>query len=455
MPMKKMPALALLTACLCLTGCPKKDKPNPGPEPLPDDVVEVRLPHNMNDKAQDYKVPFHFDDAYFQADARQFNKDLALLSLGNTFTTTSSIFVGQFYDRLGFENIIYSNYSITPTEDTIGYSFAHKKIDDSDVLAVCVRGFNYGKEWSNNFLMGSEGNHEGFDASANLIYDHLKNEVEIHDYQNLKLWITGYSRGGGVSNVLSQKILSSTEFTVEQENMFVYTFEAPRGLTQANAMPYANVFNIINNADLVTYVAPEQYGLYRCGIDVQIYSADTNLSRLLYDLDKNIVMPAFTPTSDYADEKECIEWMLGIMTRELDTSDPDNAAQTAHTRQDFVNNYQYGVRYMIGLFFSLSGSTTNKLMEKFENAGMQEKASLLATDGIYNFVKPVLDEDHVNYDDEQLHASCNIMTKFLQHNASILLSVMMSDAGMDNLKHIIYMHMPEAEYVLLKNLNNQ
>ena len=452
MPMKKIPALALLAACLCLTGCPNKDKTKPGPEPLPDDVVEVRLPHNMNDKAQDYNVQFHFDDAYFQADARQFNKDLALLSLGNTFTTASSIFVGQFYDRLGFENVIYGNYSITPTEDTIGYSFAHKKIGDSDVIAVCVRGFNYGKEWSNNFLMGSEGNHEGFDTAANQIYNHLKNEVEVHDYQNLKLWITGYSRGGGVSNVLSQKILSSTEFTVEQENMFVYTFEAPRGLTQANAMPYANVFNIINNADLVTYVAPEQYGLYRCGVDQQIYTASSNISRLLYEFDKDIVIPEYTPVNNCANEQEYISYLINEITKELDTSDPTNASMTAHTREDYVNNYQSGLRYMMGLFFSLNSSTTNKIMDRLSQMDAYQMGLLLGDDGFYNFLKPMLDEDDVSYNDAELKTNCAVITKLLRNNILLLTSLLGSSGGMDNIKRILYMHAPEVEYVLLKDL---
>ncbi len=452
LPMKKIPALALLATCLCLTGCNHDQKPNPGPDPLPEDVVEVRLPHNMNDKAQDYNIHLRFDDEFFKEDAREFDKELALLSLGSTFTTCSSIFIGQFYDRLGFDTVNYFNYSVTPTENTIGYSIAHKKIGESDLLAIAVRGFNYGKEWSNNFLMGETGNHEGFQSRSDEIYASLKATIETNNYQNLKLWITGYSRGGGVSNVLSRQILIEEEIDIEQEDMFVYTFEAPRGLTEENAIAYENVHNLINNADIVTYIAPQEYGLYRCGIDHQIYSARNNLGRLLYDLDKDINLPTFTPTSDYANEQECIQWMISSLTREMDTSDPDNAAETAHTRQDFVNNYQDGVRYMIGLFFSLSSSTTNKLMKKLENSTLTEKAALLSTDGIYNFVKPVLDEDHVPYVDEELHTNCNVMTKFLQHNASILLSVMMSDAGMESLKHIIYMHMPEAEYVLLKNL---
>ena len=452
--MKKSTLLALLSITLCITACNnKKNKEDVDPNPLKDDEVEVRLPHSMNSDAKDYPIRVRFDDNFFKEDAKTFNKELAMLSLANTFAASDSMFIEEFYGRLKFDtNIKYTNYGITPTEDTVGYSIAHKQIGEYDLLAISIRGFNYGKEWANNFLIGEEGNHYGFDARANEIYNDLKVELEVRNYENVKLWITGYSRGGGISNVLSHKILSSNEIDIAPEDMYVYTFEAPRGLTEENAVAYENVHNVINNADLITYVAPEEYGLYRCGVDVQIYFSDTNISRLLYDLDKDITFPAFTATSDYANEQECIQWMISSLTREMDTSDPDYAAETAHTRQDFVNNYQNGVRYILGLFFSLSSSTTNKLMKKLDESSLTEKASLLATDGIYNFIKPVLDEDHVPYVDEELRTNCNVMTKFLQHNASILLSVMMSDSGMENLKHIIYMHMPEAEYVLLKDL---
>ena len=300
--------------------------------------------------------------------------------------------------------------------------------------------------------MGETGNHEGFQARSNEIYNHLKTEIEVHQYQNLKLWITGYSRGGGISNVLSHQILSSEEIDIAQEDMYVYTFEAPRGLIEENAVAYPNVHNVVNNADLVAYVAPEQYGLYRCGVDQEIYTAQTNLSRLLYDLDKDIVLPTFTPTANYANEKECIQWMLNEITKELDTSDPDNAAATAHTRADFVNNYQSGIQYMMGLFFSLNSSTTNKLMTKFSELDQVGMFMLLGDDGVYNFIRPVLVEDNVQFDDAELKTNCAVLTKFLRNNITLLLGILADPNGADSLKRIIYMHAPEAEYVLLKAL---
>ena len=447
--MKKIALLTLIAAAISITGCNNKRNQPDDEDKLKDDEVRVRLPHNMNDKAQDYDVIFRFDDAFFKEDAKTFNQELALLSLGNTFCSANSIYVGAFYQRLQFDtNVKYVNYSITATENTVAYSIAHKKIDNFDLLAITVRGFDYGKEWANNFYLGETGNHAGFQARADEIYADLKSEISSHNYENLKLWITGYSRGGGISNVLSHQILSSDEINIAQENMFVYTFEAPRGLLEENAIPYPNVHNVINNADLITYAAPVQYGLYRCGVDVQIYSESSNLGRLLYDLDEDISFPTFTPKEgDYENQQQFIEYIFNQITREI--TDEDEKDKSAHTRQDFVNNYQDGITYLVGLFFTLDNSTVNKMTTAIDEMTITQKLSLAATDGIYNFVKPILDEDHVSYDDETLHASCNVATKFLQSNVAVAFALF---NNMDNAKHVIYMHMPEAEYVLLKDL---
>ena len=447
--MKKSTLLALLSITLCITACNnKKNKEDVDPNPLKEDEVEVRLPHSMNSDAKDYPVRVRFDDNFFKEDAKTFNKELAMLSLANTFAASDSMFIEEFYGRLKFDtNIKYTNYGITPTEDTVGYSIAHKQIGEYDLLAISVRGFNYGKEWANNFLIGEEGNHYGFEARANEIYNDLKIELEVRNYENVKLWITGYSRGGGISNVLSHKILSSDEIDIAPEDMYVYTFEAPRGLTEENAVAYENVHNVINKADLITYVAPEQYGLYRCGVDVQIYTADSNISRLLYDLDKDIVFPTFTATTDYDDEQGMIEWLFAQLT-----ADGKEADASMHTREDFVNNYQTAISYMLGFFFSLPNATSNKLMDKLSNATLTEMLSLLSDDGIYNFIKPVLDEDHISYDDATFKANCAVFTKLLQNNVMLLYSIAGSDAGKSNIQRCIYMHMPEAEYVLLKDL---
>ena len=448
--MKKLSVLTLLAVAMSLVACqPNKEKTDDNA--LKDDEVEVRLPANLNGNVSGYDIRLRFDDAFFKEDAKEFNQELALLSLGNTFTTSSMDLIEAFYSRLQFDtNIKYTGYIDSPTADSIGYSIAHKKIGDSDLLAISIRGFNYGQEWSNNFYVGETGNHAGFEARSAEIFNDLKGEIEFHNYQNVKLWITGYSRGGGISNVLAHQILSSEEIDIAQEDMYVYTFEAPRGLSEENAIAYPNVHNIVNNGDLVTYVAPEEYGLYRCGVDQEIYTASSNLGRLLYEFDKDINLPSFTATSNYANEREFNQYIIGQITRELDSSDPENAVKSAHTRKEYVDNYQSAICYFIGLYYSLPSATVNKIQERFNSLSQTQMFMLLNNDdGLYDLVHSVLDEDGITYVDEQLHNSCNKLQVLLKNNLALLMDIL---GNQDNLKHVLYMHAPETAYVLLKDL---
>ena len=66
------------------------------------------------------------------------------------------------------------------------------------------------------------------------VYQDLQSYIDTYaKNKTLKLWINGYSRGGALSNVLSSLILKGDKVNVLQDDMFVYTFEAPASLTIA------------------------------------------------------------------------------------------------------------------------------------------------------------------------------------------------------------------------------
>ncbi len=97
--------------------------------------------------------------------------------------------------------------------------------------------------------------------------------------------------------------------------MFVYTFEAPASLSEENALPYENVHNINNEADLITYIPPEKYGLKRCGVDYPIY--DPNISSLIKEFDSEITVPEFKEV-DSGDElltndTQVKDYILGLI----------------------------------------------------------------------------------------------------------------------------------------------
>ncbi len=438
--MKSKLIIPLLITPLLLIGCKKQ---NEKPEEKTPIIVNMEALINQDKAETGYDIEFDYSDDYFDGSANKFNGDIAMISYGSALAATYEESANAFFTSLGFDTIyVAPEYAGEPGEHTIGYSIAHKNIKGSDMLAISIRGFEYKAEWADNLLMGETGNHEGFNNQAEKIYNTLSGLLETHtEYQNTKLWLTGYSRAGAVANVLSQKIISNDAINIAQENMYIYTFETPRGLTQENAVKYQNVFNVINSADLITYVAPEGYDLYRCGTDVDIYS--NKVERLLYNFDKNATIPSFVVSEGkYSNEAEYIQYIFTELLKEQ-----SDANKSLDTRERFVNNYQVKLGYLLGLFFTLDQTVVNQIMEAFNNLGPLDMFALLGQDGVYNFIKPFLDDNHVTYDDAQLKTSCECIRGILNiARTSGLIGVNNS-----NIQRVVNMHFPEVNYVLLKS----
>lgn len=438
--MKTKIIFPLILTSLVIVGCKKNNKPEEKKDSV---TVNMEALINQDKAATGYDIEFNYSDDYFDKSANTFNGDIAMISYGSALAATYQESANAFFTTLGYDTIyVAPEYAGTPGEHTIGYSIAHKKINNSDMLAISIRGFEYKAEWNDNFMMGETGNHEGFDNQAQKILNALNGVLETHsEYENTKLWLTGYSRAGAVANVLSQKIITSDALSIAPENMYVYTFETPRGLTQENAVKYPNVFNVINSADLITYVAPEGYGLYRCGTDIDIYS--NRVERLLYNFDKNATLPTFVISEGkYSTEQEYIKYIFTELLKEQ--SDPEKSLDT---RERFVNNYQSKLGYLLGLFFTLDQSVVNQIMDAFNNMGPMDMLSLFAQDGIYNFIKPFLDDNHVTYDDAQLKVSCDCLRNVL----NIARTSGIVGVNNNNIQRVVNMHYPEVNYVLLKS----
>ena len=157
-----------------------------------------------------------------------------------------------------------------------------------EVVAVFVRGTNGTiQEWSSNFNVGNlyrfgqefdaaEGklrfpnaewkrktNHRGFDVTANRIRAGLKNYVEtfLDPEAAPVFWLTGHSRGGAVSNILSSYLVD------EGEKVFAYTFASPNTTanTEASAAKYDCIFNLVNGDDFVPRLPMPEWGFARYG----------------------------------------------------------------------------------------------------------------------------------------------------------------------------------------------
>lgn len=408
-------------------------------------------------KTGGYDLTFKMEDSYFDSDATKFNKDIALLSNGKSLMAETEATIKSFYSAMEFDNLSI-NYP-EHTEDTIQYAIAHKKIGEYNLVSVAINGHNYGLEWKNNALLGLEGDHEGFSARANDVYDALKAYLSENKYTNYKLWLSGYSRGGAISNVLSHYILSEGELTIAKKDMFVYTFECPKGLDENNAPKYENVFNIVYSGDTVTYMAPSEYGFARCGIDIELYQSSTHTDEVLFDFDEDISIPAFKACKDLAggdlnSELDVCKYFFSYLAREGE--DVEDKDLYISTREDFVAKVQSTVQFVLSMAFSLTPEVKQQLIEDVKELGIGAISLINDPVSLAIFLTPYLYNSEIPYDASQLVADCTVLTRLVGTDLMLVLSVAMylmgseSDLGA-NLVRSFMVHFPEVGHALLKD----
>jgi uncharacterized protein YegL len=249
---------------------------------------------------RDYVERYYYDDAYFSGPSRA-NKPsahLSTMSLCLAMSAFNSNNGGDDYSNrsgnaqkllkdLGFSGVAVNKwFTQMPESDSIGVIAGSKDLEyggkDYTLIAVAIRGGGYQQEWASNVTVGMFGDHEGFSEAKDNVLKFLEQYVSHYDITgNIKLWITGYSRGGAVANLVGgaldggKKI--SENVTLELDDMFVYTFEAPKGSVYSlgKTDKYRNIFNIVNPNDIMTYIAPGVWNFTSYGTDAYVPNAAT------------------------------------------------------------------------------------------------------------------------------------------------------------------------------------
>jgi hypothetical protein len=423
--------------------------------------VNVKMEALLKGSDTPYNVEFDYDDSLFLKDAEVYDKDLSLLSLGAAISATYENWAKDFLRDCEFSDSLSHEMNIEPTENTLGYTLGHKDLNGSELFAVMIRGHEYKKEWANNFIIGETGDHQGWLARASELYTSLASYVNQYKGQkNVKLWIVGYSRAGAISNMLSSLIFRGNGFTANAKDMFVYTFEGPAGLTQEHAIKYKNVHNIVNSADIVAYIPPTQYELYRAGEDFEIY--DANVATYVSQFDSQVSVPAWTTCnpSDFDgqtinNDVELTQYLINNIF-----ANKENDAVSAHTRALYVQNYQSGLSYSVGLLLALSGTTRSQILADLQSNPMfpWNVLSIIGDDtgaALASTLSTYLDQDNITYDNDELVAACAVMVKAIQNLFMKFLGYYMQDTYKGNLTRILDMHYPEVTYCLLKNAHSK
>ena len=434
-------------------------EPGPGPEPEPEPgTIKINakiLGGTFNPNKPYYDVTINYADTYFDKSSAIFNKDLATLLMACSFTSNDldeyNSLLGQADYSLTYKS---SDYEVEPTQDTLGYTFSKKSLENKDIILVCVRGINYKSEFANNMEIGESGNHVGFERSTNRVYNDLVSYInENEQNKDVSLILTGYSRGGCVANMLADKIMKNEDIKVEKNDLYTYTFMAPRAIHKSNVVAYPNVFNIVNSGELVTSIVPADYNLYRCGIDLDIYSKDAD--EIVKGFDDKITLHPFTSSSDYKNEEEIIRYVLKAV---VDSTKVDETGKSEdeikdEMRKNFCDYYQTAMMFMIRAFYTLKPETVEKI--KNDILGGSKIFDLLSEDTTYTLLKGYLDEDGMEYDDAELRVVSKQLSNFVMKVGISLVGVLMSDSAKDSLLRTIDFHYPEITYSLFANYQYQ
>lgn len=261
------------------------------------------------------------DSSWFNQDSNSYNHELSKLSsqlvmLGYTDEET----VKSALLDLGFEeNNIEINKKTARNE--VNYYIASKNIEFDGktytlVLTSLIGSYYY--QWYSNFdPLGRdrkkdnlktyakdsemERYHIGFADAKEFAYLKLNNFLEKHKLSdNIKLLITGHSRGAAAANLLGAKIIKNGcvgDIKIKKEDLFTYTFATPNNAkltkNEKSNKDYKRIFNIVNPEDFVTKVLPTAWGYSKYGTTYTLPSK-SNTNALIYSKYKKNMQEEFS-----------------------------------------------------------------------------------------------------------------------------------------------------------------
>ena len=431
-------------------------------------------------------LPFSYCWAYFKHEPGQFDLGLARLSMAKAMVSYNNPEnndyshadrdITAFHKALGFK-AIYSNkaYLEQPGEDTIGVQLAHRTLwfglKRCILLSIAIRSGGYEKEWASNMRFGMEGHHDGFLSAARQVLDELNQYLKANKLdkaKNLKIWISGYSRGGAVANLVAAKLLSQTQGNEDgvfsgqaslnpkgKKEIYAYTFEAARPAIFKKKDPFfGSIFNLVSEEDLVPATPFPFMGFARYGKDIFMH-VDT--AKQQEEVKKNIpefrVLPfevrqrsklKMVVSEKQCNQSEFIQELLAFMEKSVGL-----------TREIYNEKYQSGFMYAISYLKSHRGSL-KALKEGFDQKGglLTIVGSVISKNILHSFLKDIMDAKGLEYDEENL--------RVVSLSISALVQVSLKADMKDDFRHVMSLLTNASVYsqahyteVIYSYLNNE
>ncbi len=363
---------------------------------------------------------YYYSDEYFAAKSTVYNSHLATMSLVAAFSSFSSssyadncyLMAEYLFTKIGFSGFeTNAETDFPPSSETIGVIMAKKTLLENGepytLVSIVIRGGGYESEWASNFLVGSadecDGNHKGFsdsrDRALTFITDYLERNVE----GNTKLWITGFSRGGAVAGMLgawfndNKASLSDIEISLQHDDIFAYTFEAPASMDKKNLVGknYNNIFNSISENDYVTRLPFSGYPEYGWNFERPgVEKTYTEVNKMNID-EFEEVLKAINSNSSYeiGDFTTILTSLGSTQSSFLDKF--VSAAAKRIDRQTYAEKIQGTVFEIMNNLMSKTGDEYNETVATFVRGFLDDIApgSEITLSWVFNLLESLLSEN--------------------------------------------------------------
>ena len=273
---------------------------------------EVVAGHDADNPSGLTSTNLAFDDAWLERDSFAYQHQLATAcSVLAAVCNSESQFYGGVegakpyaelaLGALGFNDVRTDSYALRSgildeigalfagSHDVAAYTLASKTVPGkkgeppTTILFVGIRG-SYGIEWLSNFnfMNPVDADHQGFKAAEREIEEALFDYARERgaDPAHTRVLVTGHSRGGAIANLLAARLDNldgSPQQLAPARNVFAYTFAAPCATKTPDrqAASYGNVFNIVNESDIVPQLPLSIWGYGRYGTNVVLPDASS------------------------------------------------------------------------------------------------------------------------------------------------------------------------------------
>ncbi|MDO5436051.1 MAG: hypothetical protein Q4G19_06750 [Clostridia bacterium] len=244
------------------------------------DSIPVSVTYQSVDTNALRSWTFTYSDAFFSGPASEYSHDRARISLGLAISAFRNRWLPlgehqtegvRFLEALGFQDIRPEGYDTEPTADSISTILGRKEIGGVTLIALGICGSGYTNEWMSNLLVGNEQRHTGFDRSAAIVEQRIRDYLADTEISGpVRLWLSGFSRAAAVSNITAADMTDSGLF----EEVYNISFATPR--TTRDSGDHPNIFNIIGKNDPVPMIPLADWGYVRYGTDLYTPSQEAD-----------------------------------------------------------------------------------------------------------------------------------------------------------------------------------